>query len=75
VLVFHDVLGFQYTNHMPKFVRQYAHLAESATAALQQYCADVQAGTFPADSESYHMDKDALQALLATEQDKPATNE
>src|SRR5437764_6018764 len=30
VLVFHDVLGFQQTNHVPKFVRQYAHLAEDA---------------------------------------------
>jgi 3-methyl-2-oxobutanoate hydroxymethyltransferase len=71
VLVFHDVLGLQYTNHLPKFVRQYAHLAENATAALQQYCADVQSGTFPADSESYHLDKEVLQNLLASETNKP----
>ncbi len=75
VLVFHDILGFQQTNHVPKFVRQYAHLSESATAALQQYCTDVKSGTFPADSESYHLDKDVLQALLAPETDKPATTE
>ncbi len=72
VLVLHDVLGFQQSTHMPKFVRQYAHLAQTATAALQQYCADVQAGTFPADSESYHMDKDALQALKSLENDNHA---
>ncbi|HEX3640072.1 MAG TPA: 3-methyl-2-oxobutanoate hydroxymethyltransferase [Ktedonobacteraceae bacterium] len=75
VLVFHDVLGFQQTDHVPKFVRQYANLAESATAALQQYCADVQSGMFPDDSESYHMDKNVLQALLALDTDKPATTE
>ena len=75
VLVYHDVLGFQQTGHVPKFVRQYANLAESATAALQQYCADVQSGTFPSDNESYHMDKDVLQALLALDTDKPATTE
>lgn len=75
VLVFHDVLGLQYTNHLPKFVRQYAHLAENATAALQQYCADVQSGTFPADSESYHLDKEVLQNLLASETNKPAMPE
>ena len=71
VLVFHDILGLQYTNHMPKFVRQYAHLAENATTALQQYCADVQSGTFPADSESYHLDEEVSQALLASEKNKP----
>ena len=75
VLVFHDVLGFQYTSHLPKFVRQYAHLAESATAALQQYCTDVQSGAFPADSESYHLNKDVLNALLVSETDKPTTTE
>jgi 3-methyl-2-oxobutanoate hydroxymethyltransferase len=75
VLVFHDVLGFQHTNHRPKFVRQYAHLAENATEALQQYCTDVQAGTFPADSESYHMDKETLQALLEKETEKPTIAE
>lgn len=75
VLVFHDILGLQYTNYMPKFVRQYAHLAENATTALKQYCADVQSGTFPADDESYHLDKDIWQALQTSETDKPVTME
>jgi hypothetical protein len=43
--------------------------------ALKQYCADVQSGTFPTDDESYHLDKDVWQALLASETDKPATTE
>ncbi len=66
VLVFHDVLGMQ-KQKMPKFVRQYAHLAESAIDALQHYSADVQSGTFPNDSESYHLDKNVLELLLDTQ--------
>ncbi|GLV59438.1 3-methyl-2-oxobutanoate hydroxymethyltransferase [Dictyobacter sp. S3.2.2.5] len=62
VLVFHDVLGLT-TNHLPKFVRQYAQLAEIATSALKQYSADVQAGTFPADSETYHTHKEVARTL------------
>lgn len=65
VLVFHDVLGLQ-DQKLPKFVRQYAHLAENATEALQRYATDVQSGTFPADSESYHLDKSVLESLLAS---------
>jgi 3-methyl-2-oxobutanoate hydroxymethyltransferase len=65
VLVFHDVLGVHdHEQKMPKFVRQYAHLAENATEALQRYSADVQSGTFPADSESYHLEKSVLESLL-----------
>jgi 3-methyl-2-oxobutanoate hydroxymethyltransferase len=62
VLVFHDVLGL-HTERQPKFVRQYANLAEIATQALQRYCSDVQEGTFPADNESYHLDEQIIQAL------------
>ena len=62
VLVFHDVLGFG-SGRYPKFVRPYAHLADTATEALQRFFADVQAGTFPADSETYHTDASTAQAL------------
>jgi 3-methyl-2-oxobutanoate hydroxymethyltransferase len=62
VLVFHDVLGV-HEQKMPKFVRQYAHIAENAIEALQRYSADVQSGAFPADSESYHLDKSILESF------------
>lgn len=62
VLVFHDVLGFG-SGHYPKFVRPYANLTETATEALQRFFADVQAGTFPAETETYHTDADTAQAL------------
>ncbi len=62
VLVYHDVLGL-YDGRDPKFVRQYAHLANVATEALQGFFADVQAGTFPSDVESYHMDEESARTL------------
>jgi len=64
VLVYHDVLGL-YDGRVPKFVRQYAHLADVATEALQGFFADVQAGTFPSDAESYHMDEESARTLRA----------
>jgi 3-methyl-2-oxobutanoate hydroxymethyltransferase len=53
VLVFHDLLGLG-AGPVAKFVRPYAHLAEAATAAIAAYAADVRAGAFPGDAESYH---------------------
>ena len=64
VLVYHDVLGL-YEGRVPKFVRQYTHLADVATEALQGFFADVQAGTFPSDAESYHMDEESARMLRA----------
>ena len=64
VLVYHDVLGL-YDGRVPKFVRQYAHLADVATEAMQDFFADVQAGTFPSDTESYHMDEESARTLRA----------
>ncbi|HVB73517.1 MAG TPA: 3-methyl-2-oxobutanoate hydroxymethyltransferase [Ktedonobacteraceae bacterium] len=62
VLVFHDVLGM-HNDHLARFVRQYAHLADTATSALQQFFVDIQSGAFPADAESYHMDEESARML------------
>lgn len=62
VLVFHDVLGL-HDGRLPKFVRQYARLADVATEALQAFFADVQSGAFPSDDESYHMPEESAQIL------------
>jgi 3-methyl-2-oxobutanoate hydroxymethyltransferase len=59
VLVLHDVLGLNLNKHSAKFVRPYAHLAETAVGALQSFFADIQSGSFPSDAESYHMDAEA----------------
>ncbi len=62
VLVYHDVLGLHHSR-LPKFVRQYAHLADIATEALERFFADIESGSFPADNESYHMDAASARAF------------
>ena len=57
VLVFHDLLGLGAAS-VPKFVRRYATLGADAVAAIVRWANDVQDGTFPDDSESYHLPAD-----------------
>ena len=64
VLVYHDVLGLHH-GRLPKFVRQYTHLADIATEALEHFFADIETGIFPADNESYHMDEASAKAFHA----------
>jgi 3-methyl-2-oxobutanoate hydroxymethyltransferase len=54
VLVFHDLLGLR-EGQPPRFVRQYADLTSVAVAAVSEWAADVRAGDFPSDAESYHL--------------------
>jgi len=70
VLVFHDVLGI-YDGHTPKFVRQYAHIAQDMQSALEAYLADVRRGAFPDEQkESFHMaSEEELKRLYATRDD------
>jgi 3-methyl-2-oxobutanoate hydroxymethyltransferase len=53
VLVLHDLLGLTFSP-APKFSRRYANVGEIISGAAREYCADVQAGAFPSDAESYH---------------------
>lgn len=52
ILVCDDMLGFS-TGKKPKFVKEYAHLAEAITAAAQQYAVDVRSRTFPGQENIY----------------------
>ena len=64
VLVWHDLLGFEAEGHRrPKFVRAYADFEGDATAAIEQFCTDVRAGTFPSSAETYHMTDRMAEAL------------
>ena len=64
VLVWHDLLGFGAPDHRrPKFVRAYAELERDSAAAIEQFCADVRAGTFPSSAETYHMTDRMAEAL------------
>jgi 3-methyl-2-oxobutanoate hydroxymethyltransferase len=72
VLVFHDVLGLGGGDYMPKFVRQYANLADDAVEAVEQYFADLQSREFPGEAETYHMPEEAV-AILEELSQHPST--
>jgi len=64
VLVWHDLLGFGGTDRKrPKFVREYAALEHAATEAVERFCADVRAGTYPSSAETYHMTDQMAEAF------------
>jgi 3-methyl-2-oxobutanoate hydroxymethyltransferase len=52
VLVMHDLLGLSF-GKPAKFVRRYADLGGDARRALESYRADVRAGRYPSEEESY----------------------
>ncbi|MBW2095062.1 MAG: 3-methyl-2-oxobutanoate hydroxymethyltransferase [Deltaproteobacteria bacterium] len=56
LLIVSDLIG-QFTAFTPKFVKQYANVAEVVTNALKAYVSDVRNGTFPTDEHCYHMMK------------------
>lgn len=63
VLVFHDVVGLGGGEYLPKFVRQYAHLADDAVAALEAFFTDIESGDFPSDEETYHMPEESREVF------------
>src|SRR5581483_4147698 len=63
VLVLHDALGLHLNRRGAKFVRPYANIAEIAVGALQAFFADIQSGSFPRDTESYHMDTETARVF------------
>lgn len=64
VLVIHDLLGLE-DRPLPKFVRRYATAKADAVAAVGAYAADVRAGAFPSDAESYHLPDEVVATLGA----------
>jgi 3-methyl-2-oxobutanoate hydroxymethyltransferase len=66
VQVWHDLLSYSTTfmpKHMPRHVKQYAHVGDAMRAAIEQYAAEVRAGAFPTQKESFQMPKAALEEL------------
>jgi 3-methyl-2-oxobutanoate hydroxymethyltransferase len=59
VLVWHDLLGL-YEGHAPRFVKQYADLAPTIGAAVEQYATEVREGTFPEEKHTYSMTEEEL---------------
>ena len=63
ILVWHDLLGIS-AGAAPKFVRRFAEAGAAMRAGLEAYRAEVEAGTFPADEESYHLPRGARRSEL-----------
>lgn len=57
VLVLHDLVGLSF-GRLPRFVRQYANVAEVMTDAVTKWMDDVKNGNYPSDKESYGLPKD-----------------
>ena len=64
VLVWHDLLGL-YEGRTPRFVKQYARLADEIRAALGSYVSEVRTGAFPEERHTYSMPDDELTAFEA----------
>ncbi len=62
VQVFHDLLGL-IEEFTPKHAHHYAELGAAIRAAVAQYAADVQAGSFPTEAHSFSMDDSILAQL------------
>lgn len=63
VLVVHDMLGV-YDRFLPTFVKQYEQLAPKIIEAVQQYCSEVKASSFPAEEHSFKLHDDVKQQLF-----------
>jgi 3-methyl-2-oxobutanoate hydroxymethyltransferase len=59
VLVWHDLLGLT-RGHVPRFVKRYADLGQTALDALRRYAAEVRSDSFPDNSHTYGMPAEEL---------------
>jgi 3-methyl-2-oxobutanoate hydroxymethyltransferase len=59
VLVWHDLLGL-YAGHAPRFVKQYANLAEEIEKAVGRFVDDVRERSFPEEQHTYSMPDEEL---------------
>jgi 3-methyl-2-oxobutanoate hydroxymethyltransferase len=59
VLVWHDLLGIN-EGPMPRFVKQYGHVAEVIRRALETYASEVRSGVFPGEEHGYKIPAEEL---------------
>jgi 3-methyl-2-oxobutanoate hydroxymethyltransferase len=64
VQVWHDVLGL-YDELVPRHTRRFAHLADAAVAALDEFAAQVRDRSFPTAAQTASMAPEVLQEALA----------
>ena len=64
IQVMHDILGYDVPGgFVPKHAKQYADLGAVILEAVKKYVAEVRAGAFPTEAQSFSMDESVLKAL------------
>jgi 3-methyl-2-oxobutanoate hydroxymethyltransferase len=63
VLVFNDLVGLSPADFRPKFLKRYAETGSSMQIAIEQYAAEVRAGSYPDDAHSFGMNDDVLRKI------------
>ena len=71
ILVLHDLLHLTFAP-AAKFVRRYADVGATMRDAVARYAADVTAGAFPAEAESYHLSAEERNAWMDVESTRGA---
>ena len=62
ILVYQDMLGM-YSDFVPKFVKQFAHIGNKIKSAFNDYISEVKSGTFPAEKHCFKMNDEVIQKL------------
>ncbi len=62
VLVYHDLIGYG-SEHIPKFVKQYANVSSTIKRAIETYVADVKGKEFPEQKHSFNMKEEQLSGI------------
>jgi 3-methyl-2-oxobutanoate hydroxymethyltransferase len=62
VLVFHDLVGM-FSGFTPTFVKRYTEAGAAIRAAIASYAAEVRAGAFPGEGQSFRMKDDVLRRI------------
>ena len=62
ILVLHDLLGLT-QDFVPKFVKQYAQLADILKSAVSEYIQEVRTETFPGQEHTYHSKQGILKQV------------
>jgi 3-methyl-2-oxobutanoate hydroxymethyltransferase len=64
VLVLHDLLDMRATSgHLPRFVKQFAHVGEAMRAGVAAYAGEVRARAYPGPEHTYAIAPDELSAF------------
>ena len=62
VLVYQDMLGLT-TDHIPKFVKQFAHVRKEMENGIKEYIRETKSGAFPSEEHTYSIPDEVLAQL------------